>query len=45
MSVKIRDHFFEPVAGHPDDDECTYRSDGADETYCGEPEYAHWCGF
>ena len=37
----ITDHFFQPVAGHPDDDECTYRSDGSDETYCGQPESDH----
>ncbi len=35
------DHVFLPVAGHPDDDECTYRSDGTDDTYCGLPEAAH----
>lgn len=35
------DHPFRPVQGHWDDDECTYRSDGTDETYCGEPEYMH----
>jgi len=34
-------HDFLPVAGHPDDDECTYRADGTDDTYCGEPESAH----
>lgn len=34
-------HAFEPVAGHPDDDECTYREDGTDRTYCGEPREAH----
>lgn len=38
------DHDFRPVAGHPDDDECTYRSDGTDATYCGEPERAHGVG-
>lgn len=37
----ITDHFFQPVAGHPDDDECTHRSDGSDETYCGQPESDH----
>lgn len=31
----VIDHDFRPVAGHPDDDECTYRSDGTDATYCG----------
>ena len=35
------DHVFLPVRGHPDDDECTHRSDGTDETYCGLPESAH----
>lgn len=35
------DHEFLPVAGHPDDDECTHRPDGTDETYCGEPVAAH----
>jgi hypothetical protein len=30
-------HEFTGVAGHPDDNECTYRSDGTDTTYCGEP--------
>lgn len=34
-------HDFLPVNGHPDDDECTYRSDGTDDTYCGEPREAH----
>ncbi len=34
-------HAFEPVAGHSDDDECTYRWDGTDRTYCGRPESAH----
>ena len=34
-------HEFLPVAGHPDDDECTYRADGTDATYCGLPRYAH----
>ena len=32
-----REHDFLPVAGHPDDDECTHRSDGTDATYCGHP--------
>ena len=35
------DHDFLPVMGHPDDDECTYRSDGTDDTYCGLPAEAH----
>lgn len=34
-------HEFLPVAGHPDDDECTYREDGTDATYCGESRDAH----
>lgn len=34
-------HDFTPVAGHPDDDECTHRSDDTDATYCGEPRGAH----
>lgn len=34
-------HDFLGVAGHPDDDECTYRADGTDATYCGEPRAAH----
>lgn len=38
------DHEFLPVAGHPDDDECTYRSDGTDATYCGERESWHNSG-
>jgi len=35
-------HHFLGVAGHPDDDECTYRSDGTDETYCGSSEQYHY---
>ena len=34
-------HDFLPVKGHPDDDECTYRSDGTDATYCGRPAVDH----
>lgn len=34
-------HEFLPVAEHPDDDECTYRSDGTDATYCGLTEGQH----
>jgi hypothetical protein len=34
-------HSFVPVAGHPDDDECTHRDDGTDGTYCGRPEVEH----
>lgn len=37
----LTDHEFLPVEGHPDDDECTHRSDGTDTTYCGEPKTAH----
>lgn len=29
------DHEFLPVDGAPDDNECTYREDGTDATYCG----------
>jgi hypothetical protein len=35
------DHAFVPVNGHPDDDECTFRSDGTDATYCGRTEAEH----
>lgn len=34
-------HDFLPVAGHPDDDECTHRADGTDATYCGRPRREH----
>jgi hypothetical protein len=34
-------HEFLPVAGHPDDDECTHRDDGTDATYCGESRDWH----
>lgn len=39
-------HAFQPVAGHPDDDECTYRSErdierGSFDSYCGRPEADH----
>lgn len=34
-------HEFLPVAGHPDDDECTHRADGTDATYCGRPRGEH----
>jgi len=34
-------HEFRPVAGHPDDDECTHRADGTDATYCGKPRARH----
>ena len=44
MSGDQIDHDFLPVLGHPDDDECTYRSDGTDDTYCGLPEEAHGNG-
>lgn len=37
----ITDHDFLPVAGHPDDDECTFRSDGTDLTYCAETKEMH----
>lgn len=39
----ITDHPFLPVNGHPDDNECTYRADGTDYTYCGEPKETHGC--
>jgi hypothetical protein len=35
-------HHFIGVAGHPDDDECTYREDGTDRTYCGRTEGEHY---
>lgn len=35
------EHDFLPVAGHPDDDECTHRTDGTDATYCGQPRLWH----
>lgn len=35
------DHDFLPVRGHPDDDECTYRVDGTDATYCGMSRASH----
>lgn len=38
----MTDHDFQPVAGHPDDDECTYRSDGTDATYCGPHARRAW---
>ncbi|GAA3218004.1 hypothetical protein ACFP63_08770 [Oerskovia jenensis] len=34
-------HEFIGVAGHPDDDECTYRADGTDRTYCGARKESH----
>ena len=36
-----REHDFLPVAGHPDDDECTHRTDGSDATYCGRTRAEH----
>jgi hypothetical protein len=35
------EHEFLPVNGHPDDDECTHRSDGTDDTYCGLTRAEH----
>lgn len=35
------DHEFLPVNGHPDDDECTFRADGTDATYCGMTRDEH----
>lgn len=37
----VYDHDFAGVAGHPDDDECTHRSDGTNATYCGLPAASH----
>lgn len=37
----ITDHVYWPVNGHPDDNECTHRADGTDDTYCGEPKEDH----
>lgn len=37
-------HEFLPVNGHPDDDECTFRADGTDDTYCGATKAAHDLG-
>lgn len=34
-------HDFQPVEGHPDHDECTFRLDGTDDTRCGQPRSAH----
>ena len=34
-------HEFVGVNGHPDDDECTYRVDGTDDTYCGRTAAEH----
>ncbi|WP_426243738.1 hypothetical protein [Nocardioides sp. LHG3406-4] len=39
--VYVHDHEFRPVAGHPDDDECTHRSDDTDATYCGRSRDRH----
>ncbi|WP_114589377.1 hypothetical protein [Microbacterium arborescens] len=38
---RIHDHAYLPVAGHPDDPECTHRADGTDATYCGRAEDEH----
>ena len=35
-------HHFIGVRAHPDDDECTFRADGTDATYCGETEASHY---
>lgn len=35
------EHGFIGVAGHADDDECTFREDGTDATYCGLPAWRH----
>lgn len=34
-------HPFQPVAGHDDDNECTYQWGASDRTYCGRPESDH----
>lgn len=39
--MKITDHIYQGVMGHPDDDECTHRADGTDETYCGRSRHQH----
>lgn len=39
--LPITDHDFQPVSGHPDDYECTYRNDGTDLTYCGRTKDEH----
>lgn len=41
IRTRITDHDFLPVNGHSDDDECAYRADGTDATYCGESEQIH----
>ena len=41
LTEYVHDHEFRPVAGHPDDDECTHRADGTDATYCGQPRDRH----
>lgn len=38
---QVTDHAWQGVAGHPDDPECTHRSDGTDATYCGRFEHEH----
>jgi len=35
-------HHFLGVYGHDDDDECTFRADGTDATYCGLTDAAHY---
>lgn len=40
-TAAMPEHEFRPVAGHPDDDECTYRADGTDATYCSQPRAWH----
>ena len=37
----VNDHPFVGVDGHPDDDECTNRAGGTDETYCSRSEADH----
>lgn len=42
LGEAVDDHDFVGVAEHPDDDECTYRSDGTDATYCGRTDDQHY---
>lgn len=43
-SRMVVDHVFIGVAGHPDDNECTHRTDGTDATYCGRRDDDHVWG-
>lgn len=42
--VLITDHVFQGVMDHFDDNECTFRNDGTDLTYCGEEKEHHLHG-